>query len=81
MTALSELRPGDEVHQDGQSAVYVAQVTHPVWPDLKLVIWRMRDGSWSHDALAPHQDVGEADVTASLAERRKRLINALRSQP
>jgi hypothetical protein len=43
----------------GDEATYIAQVApHPLYPDLRMVIWWMGD-HWSHDALSPEQYVGE----------------------
>lgn len=72
MTAVFELLPGDEVELGGQRAVFIAAVPHPCWPRLRLVIWRLDDGSWSLDALAARQDVGEA-AASSAAGRRARV--------
>lgn len=73
MTVVAELIPGQIV--DGpagtelESATFVAQTEHPIWPSLRLVVWRLhRDDSWSHDALDARQDVGTA--RASSAEER-----------
>lgn len=72
MTTVAQLRPGDYVTIDDTSATYITQTQHPMWPNLQLVIWRMGDGSWSHDALSPQQDVGEA-VVSTEAVRLQRL--------
>jgi hypothetical protein len=73
---VSDLLPGDRVTQGADSAVFVAQTEHPLWPDLRLVVWRLANGMWSHDALSPAQDVGE--MTPSTADERKgRLQSAL----
>lgn len=62
MTTVSELKPGEIVSNPlGQRWCFVAQTEHPVWPALRLVIWRGEDGEWSHDALEAQQDVGESD--------------------
>lgn len=55
-----ELIPGMRVIDPGKgvSHTYVAQCPHPLYTRLQLVIWRMYDGEWSHDALSPGQDVG-----------------------
>jgi hypothetical protein len=63
MSHVYELLPGDVVENDWiggpKRACFVAQTEHPVWPSLQLVIWRMDDGRWSHDALDARQEVGE----------------------
>lgn len=61
MTTVAELLPGEIVYSFGRSACFVARTEHPVWPSLQLVIWRMPDGSWSHDALDARQEVGNSD--------------------
>jgi hypothetical protein len=76
VTALPELQPGDLVEHSGMRAVYVAQCRHPIWPHLQLVIWRLHDGSWSHDALDACQEVGQV-MQATSAERRTQLRQAL----
>lgn len=76
MTRVIDLLPGDLVTVDHESAVYIAQARHPLWPSLQLVIWRMENGSWSHDALSPAQDVGRA-APSTAEEREQRLRRAL----
>lgn len=80
MSTVAELLPGDLVSNGGMSAVYITRTTHPIWPHLELVIWRMEDGSWSHDALLARQDVG-AVTDATTPERRVRLHRALVGDP
>lgn len=76
MTRLDELLPGDVVDLGPAHATYVAQAEHPIWPSLRLVVWRLGDGSWSHDALDARQDVGQARP-ATAAQRDQRLKLAL----
>ena len=76
MTQVQHLLPGDLVTQGEMSAVYVTQAEHPLFPGLRLVVWRLDGGGWSHDALRPDQDVGEAAVTVP-AQRAVRLRRAL----
>lgn len=74
---VCDLVPGDLVAiPTGDSAVYVAQTPHPLWPGLHLVIWRMPDGTWSHDALDARQVVGQVQES-TLVERIGRLRWAL----
>lgn len=54
MATVGELTPGDVV--DG--AIFIARTTHPIWPNLQLVVWRMSDRSISLDALRSNQHVG-----------------------
>lgn len=62
MTTVSELIPGDKIQiMDKLSAVFISQTTHPIWPHLQLVIWRLSDWSWAHDALDSRQYIGEVD--------------------
>lgn len=61
-TKVNELRPGDEVIFGGGRATFVATEPHPKYPSLRLVIWRLDDGSWSLDALDPWQVVGTIDL-------------------
>jgi hypothetical protein len=73
---VEELVPGMKVDLAGNQATFVARATHPLWPSLQLVVWRMRDGDWFHDALDLWQDVGTtAPSTAS--ERETNLREAL----
>lgn len=78
MTAVWQLVPGDQVEdrRGGPPPTFVQRAQHPLWPGLQLVIWRMPDGSWSHDALDGRQEVGQA-VPATEAERTQRLREAL----
>lgn len=76
MTTVLELSPGDVVDQGGMSATHIAHTSHPLYPALQLVVWRMADHSVSLDALHADQHVGE--VRASDRELRHRaLLDAL----
>lgn len=75
-----ELTPGDQiiVPFGEATATFVQQAEHPIWPHLRLVIWRMSDGSWSHDALDARQDVGDpVHLFPSPGTREKNLRTAL----
>lgn len=79
------MRPGEWVPvldpmRGDTSAIFVAQTEHPIWPHLRLVIWKMSDGSWSHDALSAGQDVGEPVPTSTL-DRASNLRLALLGSP
>jgi hypothetical protein len=80
MTLVVNLQPGDVVSVFGPdgpiAATYVAQTRHPLWPRLQLVVWRMADGGWSHEALSPAQDVGDVQPS-TVAHRTQRLRAAL----
>lgn len=76
MSRVCELLPGDLVSQAGMSAVFVTHCPHPLYAGLRMVIWRMGDGSWSHDALDAGQDVGVV-TDATPEERRDRLRHAV----
>lgn len=56
--------------------MFVAQTEHPIYPQLRLVVWRLNDGSWSHDALSPLQEVGTPEPSTA-DERSARLLTAL----
>jgi hypothetical protein len=58
MNRVDELIPGDRIQVLAGSSTYVGRLPHPIWKDLQLVIWRMDDGTWSHDALDIRQEVG-----------------------
>jgi hypothetical protein len=79
MTVM-ELRPGDEVSlvapEGVRTAVFVAETAHPLWPSLRLVIWWLDTGEWSHDALSAMQDVGPVQPSTD-DERVERLKAAL----
>lgn len=83
MTTVAALTSGDEVAlAGGHSAVFVAQTQHPLWPHLRLVVWRLPDGTWSHDALSALQDVGDvspATQQARVARLRSALIPGQRT--
>lgn len=80
MTAVYALVPGDIVATDDRSGTFITATQHPLWPHLQLVIWRMDDGSWSHDALSAHQDVGTVQP-ADLFSRKAQLQRALLGGP
>lgn len=74
---VCDLQPGDEVTNAGMSAVFVAATQHPIWPSLRLVVWRMPDGrGWSHDALNAQQEIGVV-TPSTLEERMARVRKAL----
>lgn len=56
---VSELVAGDRIEVAGTDAIFIAQTQHPIWPSLRLVIWRLRSGELSLDALDPRQYVGD----------------------
>lgn len=76
MTAVYALVPGDIVEHDGRAATFITSTQHPLWPHLQMVIWRLADGSWSHDALSHAQDVGQVKP-ADLFSRKAALQRAL----
>jgi hypothetical protein len=41
------------------SGTFIASCDHPLFDGFTLVIWKMEDGTWSHDALLATQEVGE----------------------
>jgi len=59
MAIVHELRPGDEVTLGDQKALFIASGIHPKYKALRLVIWKLTDGTWSLDALRWNQEVGE----------------------
>ena len=78
MSTVADLTPGDVVVLDGgDSATFVARTRHPLYPHLELVVWRLADGSWSHDALHISQYVGKvqpADIFARKAQLQRVLL-------
>jgi hypothetical protein len=75
MATVSELRPGDLVLNGGMEAVYIEHAPHPLFPGLRLVIWRLGD-EWSFDAQDPRQDVGEVWLPSDVDARMERLRGA-----
>lgn len=78
---VHDLLPGDLVNLGGHSAVFIADTEHPIWPHLRMVIWRTDPalglpGNWSHDALDFRQEVGTL-TPATAVERAARLRDAL----
>lgn len=76
---VCDLLPGDVVWHEaipGVEAIFVQRAEHPLYPGLQLVVWRMNDGTWSHDALADAQDVGNVTL-ATPEERTANLRRAL----
>lgn len=58
------LQPGDVIIMEPLSAdlprwgVFIGQiVTHPVYPELSLVVWRLANGTYSFDALPLKQEI------------------------
>lgn len=80
MTTVAELVPGDLVSLGFEEAVFVAQTEHPLYAPLRLVVWRLSDGRWSHDALDARQHVGETQPS-SQDVREARLRAALHGGP
>lgn len=75
MATVQNLIPGDVVlNPIGDKATFIARTEHPLFAGLQLVVWRMKDGSWSHDALSERQDVGE--VERSTPDQRRDALSA-----
>lgn len=77
MARVSDLMPGNKVTLLNRSAVFIARTEHPLWPHLQLVVWKMDDGTWSHDALNIDQHVGNIEPWAEPLDRRANLQRAL----
>jgi hypothetical protein len=61
VSRVIDLIPGDVVENDdpqGRKGTFIAQAQHPIWPSLRLVLWKMSDGTWSFDALDYYQEIG-----------------------
>lgn len=65
---VRDLLPGD-VFDTGMPAdlgetraCFIAQTDHPVFAGLRLVIWRMAGGRWSHDALSIDQELYHGEL-------------------
>lgn len=76
MSTVCDLVPGDTVVLNGTPAIFITRTQHPLWPQLELVIWRLPDGSWSHDALSVDQFVGQAQP-ADVFSRKAALQRAV----
>ena len=78
MSTVADLTPGDVVEQpDGSTATFVVRTRHPLWPHLELVVWRLADGSWSHDALHLMQHIGRvrpSDIFSRKAQLQRALL-------
>jgi hypothetical protein len=75
---VADLMPGNIVSIEGiGSATFVAHTEHPLWPHLRLVIWKLDDGTWSHDALDARQEVGTVNPWDEPTERIDNLRRAL----
>jgi hypothetical protein len=77
VTRVIDLIPGDLIHFSGRSSVFVARTEHPYYLGFAMVIWRMDQGDWSHDALLPNQELSGEVESATDEERRSRLFTAL----
>lgn len=72
MNKVHELTPGDLVKNDAppglpDHAVFIAETMHPIWPHLRLVIWKLSNGTWSFDALNRLQDIGQIEPSDAAA--------------
>lgn len=57
---IDDLAPGTVLvdHVEGHRHTFVALVpSHPLYPQLRMVIWRRDNGEWYHDALSGMMDV------------------------
>lgn len=76
MTAVIYLTPGDRIH--GRNATLIAQSPHPIWTRLQLLVWHDdRDGTIALDMAGPGEDIGQVDLSATAADRDRRLVVAL----
>ena len=66
MSEVRELQPGDIVHLRGVplQGVFITSAPHPAYPNLRLVVWRLSDGTWSFDALRNDQYIGQIKMQA-----------------
>ncbi len=71
-----DLLPGDAVRNGPDSATYIAQAPHPLWPNLQLVVWLMGDGQLNLDALQPGQELLCVERSTP-GDRQQRLRDAL----
>jgi hypothetical protein len=75
MARVLDLLPGEIVHQGEEYATFIAAMKHPVYQGLRLVIWKLQDGTWSLDALSIYQVVGTVEPS-SIVDRWDRIQRA-----
>lgn len=65
---------------DGKNihSVFVGRLDHPLYPTMRMIIWRHDDTKqpWSHAAADPHQDVG-TPIDQPPVDRRRNLTWAI----
>lgn len=74
---VHELQPGDLILNADMSATFITQSAHPLYPGMRLVIWLLRNGEWSFDALSAGQVVGVRGEPTDKRAREHRLREAL----
>lgn len=78
MATVRELRFGDVVVLEGMpvNGMHITNTDHPVYPGLRLVVWKLSNDAWSFDALHPDQWVGDVEPSTP-KERMDRARQAL----
>jgi hypothetical protein len=73
---VRNLPPGAMVESPVGAAIFLTSVRHPLWKNLKLVIWWViNERRWSFDALSPEQEVGT--VRDQLPEERQKNLQRI----
>jgi hypothetical protein len=80
MSTVRDLLPGDIVTLPGSevSGVFITADHHATYPGLKLVVWKLSDGTFSFDALNLDQHIGQIQP-AGPEQRQEQLRRALES--
>lgn len=82
-TTVRSLVPGDIVVDPatGKRHTFVVECVHPIWRELALVVWKMADGTWMHDALGWDQEIFGQVEESTPQQRMEALRRALLGQP
>jgi hypothetical protein len=76
---VEELLPGTRITLEGSPLIgtYIEQTRHPLYPQLRLVVWVLSDDVISLDALSPQQEIGNPIDPQNLKARTYWLRQAL----
>lgn len=76
---VRDLVPGDRVNAQYARVTFIAATEHPLWPHLRLVVWKTDDGRALMDALDADQELHDriGVIESTDEEREARLRAAL----
>lgn len=76
---VRDLVPGDRVKAQYAEVTFIVATAHPLWPHLKLVIWKTDDDKTLMDALDADQVLHDRidTIESTPEEREARLRHAL----